>query len=129
RVQVMIDAPVTSMPHVKKGDLRALAVTSKDRVSTLPDVPTLAELGLPQIDITAWSGLLVPAGTPPETIGWLNDVFTRALSDKGLQEALASQYWAVTPSSPSGMRDFLDKETELWASLVKRAKLPVVKSQ
>lgn len=123
RVQVMVDAPVTSMPHVEAGGLRPLAVTSAVRSPYIPAVPTLAEAGWPQIDVTAWIGLLVPAGTSKENVQWLNEVFTNALSDSLLQKSLAAQYWTVTPSSPEEMRAFLDKELKRWADLASRAKL------
>ncbi|OWT56260.1 hypothetical protein CEY11_19775 [Candidimonas nitroreducens] len=125
RVQVMVDAPVTSMPHVKAGALHALALTSATRSPYLPDIPTLAESGWPHIDVTAWAGLVVPARTPKEDVAWLNAAFTKALSDPQLQKALAAQYWVVTPSSPAETRKFLDKEMKRWADLVARAKLTV----
>lgn len=125
RVQVMIDAPVTAMPHAKTGALRALAVTSGVRSPYLPDVPTLAESGWPQIDVTAWVGLLVPARTSKENVQWLNQAFTKALSDPQLQELLAAQYWTVTPGSPEEMRAFIEKEMNQWDDLVKRANLAI----
>lgn len=125
RVQVMVDAPVSSMPHVKAGALRALALTSASRSPYLPDIPTLAESGWPQIDVTAWAGLVVPARTPKKDVTWLNSAFTKALSDPQLQKSLAAQYWVITPSSPEGMRKFLKNEMERWADLVARAKLTV----
>lgn len=125
RVQAMIDAPVSSMPHVKAGALHALALTSATRSPYLPDIPTLAESGWPRIDVTAWAGLVVPAGTPKQDVAWLNSVFTKALSDPQLQKALAAQYWVITPDSPEEMRKFLEKEMKRWADLVARAKLNV----
>src|SRR5258706_8666624 len=73
QVSVMAPNLLTALPHIKAGKLRALAVTSAKRSEGLPDVPTIAESGLPGYDSTQWYGVLAPAGTPPPIVAQLHD--------------------------------------------------------
>ncbi|NUZ07523.1 Bug family tripartite tricarboxylate transporter substrate binding protein [Piscinibacter koreensis] len=91
QIQLNFDTPVTSIPHVKAGRLRALAITGTKRLATLPDVPTFAEAGLPAYDFQLWFGVLAPAGTPRPIIEKLSAEIARILAMPDVKQQLAEQ--------------------------------------
>ena len=91
RVEMMFSSVVAIMPQIKAGKLRPLAVTSPTRAALLPEVPTLAESGLPDYRAGSWYGLLAPAGTPPEIINRINAATQQALDQPGVRAQLASE--------------------------------------
>ena len=91
RVEMMFSSVVAIMPQIKAGKLRPLAVTSPTRAALLPEVPTLAESGLPDYRAGSWYGLLAPAGTPPEVINRINAATPQALDQPGVRAQLASE--------------------------------------
>ena len=121
--QVKLMAPnlLTALPHIKSGKLRALAVTSARRSEALPDVPTVAEAGLPGYDSTQWYGVLAPAGTPREIVARLHDEIVRALRDAEVGKRLAADGAEAVGSSPDEFSAFIRSETEKWASVAKAA--------
>lgn len=119
QIQVMFDSSV--IPYVNAGKLRALGVTSARRSSALPDVPTIAEAGLPGYEATAWFGILAPAGTPREIITKLNTEIVRALNDPEMQERLRSQGAEVAGNTPEEFAAFIKAETQKWAKVVKES--------
>ena len=92
--------PVTVLPHLKSGKLRALAVTSAQRSPVAPEVPTVAESGYPGFEALAWHGILAPAKTPPAIVDRLNAEFVKALADPATRELLVNQALAPVGSSP-----------------------------
>lgn len=88
RIQFAFDYPLTSVPHIRAGKLRALMVTSAKRIEPLPDVPTASELGLPELEIETWAGYFVPAGTSKSIVDRLNAAFVYALSDSQVRTKL-----------------------------------------
>lgn len=88
-VDVGFDIPSSALPHIQSGKLRALAVSSKTRSSVLPEVPTIAEQGLPGFEVLGWFGLLAPAGTPPEVVQRLNREVDAVLREPDVKERLA----------------------------------------
>lgn len=96
QVQVMIDNLITALPQVKAGKLRALAVTSAQRLPDLPDVPTIAESGYPGFEVTVWVGIVAPGKTPPATISALHADITKVLLCRTSNSALPR--WAVPVS-------------------------------
>ncbi len=106
---------------IKGGKLRALAVTSGERIPTLPDVPTLNESGYPGHDIAAWYGVLAPAGTPKEIVTVLNAQINAALADDTLRKRLESDSVIVRLGSPDDFSRFMSSERELWARAVKQS--------
>jgi tripartite-type tricarboxylate transporter receptor subunit TctC len=123
RVSVMIDAPVSSLPHIRSGALRALAVTSLRREPSLPDVPTMAESGFPGFEVVAWIGLVAPAHTRQAVIDRLNATFTQVLKEPDVRATLAAQGWDITPGSPHDLDLFIQKEIDHYRDVVRAANL------
>jgi len=106
---------------IKAGKLRALAVTSGERIPTVPDIPTLTESGYPELDLAAWYGILAPAGTPKEIVSVLNAQINAALADDTLRKRLESDSVIVRVGSPDDFSSFMSSERELWARAVKQS--------
>ena len=108
-----------SHPNVTAGKLRALAVISTARSSLLPDVPTMAEAGLPGFDASLYYGLAAPAGTPRPIIDKLNKVLREALASNEVKKQLGNDGTAITPGTPEDYADFIDKDEKKWSQLLK----------
>jgi tripartite-type tricarboxylate transporter receptor subunit TctC len=121
--QVLVMAPnvLTALPHIKSGKLRALAVTSPKRSAALPDVPSVAEAGLPGYDSTQWYGVLAPAGTQREIVARLHGAIARALRDEEVGKRLAADGAEPVGSSPEEFAAFIKSETEKWAKVAQTA--------
>jgi tripartite-type tricarboxylate transporter receptor subunit TctC len=118
----MAFAPIpASHPHVTAGTLRALAVTSQSRTSLLPEVPTIAESGLPGFDASLYYGLVAPAGTPRPIIDKLNETLRAALKSDEVKKQLVQDGTEITPSTPEEYAAFIDKEETKWSQLVKQS--------
>jgi tripartite-type tricarboxylate transporter receptor subunit TctC len=107
--------------QVKAGTLRALAVTSPKRAASLPDVPTLAELGVKGSDVETWFGLTAPAATPRDIIQRLNAEVRKALAAPDLQQRFADLSLSVTPSSPEELDALIKSEAVRWGEVIRRA--------
>jgi tripartite-type tricarboxylate transporter receptor subunit TctC len=113
-------APIpASHSNISAGTLRALAVTSSTRSGLLPDVPTIAEAGVPGFDASLYYGLAAPAGTPRPIIDKLNKVLRDALASGEVKRQLGSDGTEITPGSPEDYADLIDKDEKKWAQLVK----------
>ena len=112
-----------SLPHVKSGRLRALAVTGKARHPLLPDVPTVAELGLPQLEITNWTGIMVPAGTPADVVAKINGDANAALAEPEMRAKIVEQGFEPVAMTPAEARAFVDAEVAKWGRLVRDANI------
>ena len=111
-----------AVPHVKAGKLKALAVTSATRASVLPKVPTLAEAGLPGVEISSWYAYLAPAGTPPAILAQLNRDIAEVLSGSSVQGRLVAYgLEPAKPMEPGEVDAFIRKEVDRWAKVVKDA--------
>lgn len=112
-----------AIPLVKGGKTRALAVTGKERSAELPDVPSMAEAGYPDVDTHLWSGLFVPAGTPAPIVAKLTADFGRALADPSVRDSLKKM--AVTPAGPTGdaFKQIIDTDIKKFGDVVTAAKL------
>jgi len=108
-----------AMPYIRSGKLRALAVTTTKRSPAAPDVPTMAEAGVPGFDISNWFAYFVPAGTPPDAIGKLNAEINRALKLQDVREKLASLGAEVAGGSPEELAKFARAESAKFANLIK----------
>jgi tripartite-type tricarboxylate transporter receptor subunit TctC len=115
----MFDNLANSMPQVKAGKLRALAVTTAQRSSLVPDLPTMSEAGLPGFDISTWFGLLAPAGTPPDVIAKWNAEVTKILAAPDMRDKLAAQGAVAAPDSPQDFARFIASEVTKYARIVK----------
>ncbi len=120
QVQLMFDNLASSLPNVKAGKLHALAVTTLARSPAVPDLPTIAESGLPGFDLTTWFGLLVPAGTPHDIVVKLNAEIVRALDSKDMRERLEKMGAEPPPdNTPEHFAAFIRSEAEKYAKVVK----------
>jgi tripartite-type tricarboxylate transporter receptor subunit TctC len=119
QVQLMFDNMPSSFPHVKAGRLRALAVTSAKRSPAAPDVPTIAESGVPGYEAVAWFGILAPAGTPPEIVKKLNTEIAKTLKSPEVTKRLASQGAEPVSNTPEQFAAYIKSEMAKWAKVVK----------
>jgi tripartite-type tricarboxylate transporter receptor subunit TctC len=121
QVQMGFLAVATATPHVQAGKLRAIGVSSKTRSPVLPDVPTLAESGLPDYELDSWVALIAPAGLLRGTVDGLHKAFQTALASKEVQSAFAAQGVAVKTSTPEETRAFFEREQEKYAQIIKQS--------
>jgi len=118
-VQFMFDNLANATPQVKAGKLKALAVTTAERSRLAPELPTMAEAGIPGFDISTWYGLLAPAGTPKEVIAKWNAEVTRILNTPDVRERLAAQGAEAAPTTPEQFAAFIAREIPKYARIVK----------
>jgi tripartite-type tricarboxylate transporter receptor subunit TctC len=118
-VQFMFDNLASATPQVKAGKLRALAVTTARRSPLAPDLPTMAEAGLPGFDITTWYGLMAPAGTPSAIVAKWNAEVTKILNAPDVKERLAAQGAEAAPMTPDQFAAFIKSEIPKYARIVK----------
>jgi tripartite-type tricarboxylate transporter receptor subunit TctC len=121
QVQLMFDNLPPSLPQIKGGRLRALAVTSLTRAPALPDVPTIAESGLPGFEASSWFGILAPAGTPPAIIAKVNAEVAKWLASPEGKEKLVAIGANAGGGSPEDFAQHIQKETAKWAKVVKES--------
>jgi len=117
--QFMFDNLASSMPQVKAGKLRALAVTTAKRSGLVPELPTMAESGLAGFDISTWFGLLAPAGTPPDVIAKWNAHVVKILKSPEMRERLVAQGAEAAPTTPAEFAAFIAAEVPKYAKIVK----------
>jgi tripartite-type tricarboxylate transporter receptor subunit TctC len=120
-VQVLFGSLPSSFPHVKTGRLKALAVTGPARAAVAPELPTVAESGLPGYEVTSWYGLFVPAKTPEQIVKTLHAEVVRALALPDVKEAISRQGLEVVVKGPKEFADHIKRETEVWARVIKAA--------
>ncbi|GAB1579837.1 Bug family tripartite tricarboxylate transporter substrate binding protein [Bordetella petrii] len=118
-VSLMFDSISTSLPQVKAGKLKALAVTGEARSPLLPDVPTVQESGVPGFVVNGWYGILAPAGTPPEAVDKLSRAIADALREPGLRQQLTGYGYAPVGSTPQAFGQLIDSELQRWSKAVK----------
>ena len=116
---ITILGAVITVPQIKGGNLKALAVLGKKRTPALPQVPTANEQGLTNFDVSSWVGVLVPAGTPAPIIDKINNAFAQALKNPAVQARMAEQGNEVVASSPAQFGVFLSQESAKWAKVIK----------
>jgi tripartite-type tricarboxylate transporter receptor subunit TctC len=116
---ITILGAVITVPQIKGGNLKALAVLGKKRTPALPQVPTASEQGLSNFDVSSWVGVLVPVGTPAPIIDKINNAFAQALKSPAVQARMAEQGNEVVASSPAQFGAFLNQESAKWAKVIK----------
>lgn len=124
RVQIYFSTIPAALVHVQSGKLRGLAVTAPKRVASIPDVPTVAESGLPGFEIVAWFGIFAPAGTPKPIIATLNKSINQALRAPETQERFARQGLIPGGGTPDELGRFFHAEMKKWGALIKEVGIP-----
>ena len=119
RVTFMFHSLPAAMQQVRAGRLRALAVTSPQRVRTAPEVPTVAESGLPGFEVTSWYGVVGPAQLPREIVTRVNSAVNQALANPQMVERLASLGVEATPKTPEQFGEFVRRDIGKWAKVIK----------
>lgn len=123
QVQVYFDNTPNVLPHIKAGKIRALAVTSAKRFSLVPDLPTVAEAGVPGYEVTVWFGTVAPAGTPPEAITKINAEINRILTLPEVKERFTGGGIEIVGGTPETFGALIRKEATTWAKVVKDANI------
>jgi tripartite-type tricarboxylate transporter receptor subunit TctC len=120
-VQMMIDAITTTAPTVQAGQVRALGTTGKTRSSLLPDVPTVAEAGVPGYEATIWLGIMAPAGTPKAIVDKLNAEISKVVTRPATKEAWAKQGAIPLVMTPAEFEAYLRADIDKWAGVIQKA--------
>jgi tripartite-type tricarboxylate transporter receptor subunit TctC len=119
QVPMMVLDTAAGLPQIRAGKVKALAVMSLKRIPSLPDVPTLDELGIKGFEVTAWQGLFVPKGTPAEVVTRLSAEMNKAIQVPEVKARLEEFGLEVTPSDGPALGAFIQKETAFWHALIK----------
>ena len=114
QVPILWDTAASSMAHIQSGSLRPIVVAAKSRLPQLPDVPTFAEVGLPDYDAEMWNGLLAPAGLPKDVLAKLNDASRKALADKDVQAKYAGVGAYVVADKPEAFAAMIQDDVAKW---------------
>jgi tripartite-type tricarboxylate transporter receptor subunit TctC len=123
QVPMMVLDTAAGLPQIRAGKVKALAVMSKKRLPSLPDVPTLDEIGIKDFEVTAWQGLFVPKGTPPDIVAHLTAEMNKAINVPEVKARLEDFGLEVTPSDGPALAAFIQKETSFWHALIKERNL------
>jgi tripartite-type tricarboxylate transporter receptor subunit TctC len=126
QVHLSFSSPLTALPHVKSGRLRALGVTALERSKLMPDVPTIAEAGVPGYEVISWFGFLAPAGTPRPIVQKLHAEMAKSLTLPDVRERLANVGLEIIASTPEQMRAFVKADIAKWARVIRDARIPQV---
>ena len=118
-VQMMFDAITTMAPNAQAGQVRALGTTGTKRSELTPDVPTIAEAGVPGYEATIWLGIMAPAGTPKEIVGKLNAEINKVIARPDVKEAWAKQGAVPMPMTPAEFDKYMRDDIVKWAGVVK----------
>ena len=121
RVQFMFASSSTSVPQVRDGKLRALVTTLARRSPILPEVPTIAEAGMPEFSVTSWAGLFGPARMPKEIVDRINREFVAAMGRADVQAAMDKQAFVLSPSSPEKLGAFVKEQLESYRNILRAA--------
>jgi tripartite-type tricarboxylate transporter receptor subunit TctC len=121
RISMIFDNMPSALPLVKSGDIRAIAVTSATRSPAAPNIPTIAESGLPGFEATSWFALMAPAGMPKDVLARINAETIRVMSLPDVKEKLATLGLDAAPASPESLASLIQVETVKWAKVVKES--------
>jgi len=110
-----------AVAHIQAGRLRALAVTSRVRQSTLPDVPTMQELGFADFESGSWFGLLAPVGVSPGIVTRLNTVVNQAMNNPAMRQRYEALGYVLNPGTPEDFASFMRRERSKWGKVVAEA--------
>lgn len=121
RVGVMLSSPVSVLPHIQAGKLKAIGITSAQRSPSLPDVPTVAESGYEGFEVSGWYGIAAPKGTPADIVARLNKAVVDALASPEVKKSLEAAGVEAKSSSPEELAKLIPSEIERWSALIKEA--------
>ncbi len=121
RLQLTSDNVTSVLPHVTAGRLRALGVTGPRRIPLAPDIPTVAEAGVPRYEITAWGGYMAPAGTPAPIVAKLNAELNKVIASSAIRERWVALGIEPVGGTPERFTEHVSKETVKWTDVIKRA--------
>lgn len=121
QVDLIFSALPPALPLAKAGKVRVLGIAMPERLRSMPDMPTVAEQGLPGYEMSTWYGIFAPAGSPPEAIEKLGAEIRRAVADPKVREQIVAQGIEPVSSTPAEFRAFVNSELEKWAKVVKAA--------
>ena len=125
RIQILFAAPVAALPHVRSGKVRGIAASGAKRIALLPELPTIAESGVPGYESSAWYGLVLPARTPDAIVKTLNTAVVRVLHEPDVEQKMAANGVQIIASSPEQFAAFIREEVAKWARVVKLSKAVV----
>lgn len=125
QVDFMFDSITSARPHLQSGKLRALAITTKTRSPSLPDVPTVAEAGVPGYEVSPWFATFMPAGTPTPIVEKLGKTLNEAMKDPEVKKRFESIGAEAMGTTPQQLRTHLKTETDRWTQLIKQANIKV----
>jgi tripartite-type tricarboxylate transporter receptor subunit TctC len=123
QVQLTINNPLALLPHVKTGKLRALGTSSLQRLVAAPEIPTIAEAGLPGYEATLWYGIVLPAKSAPALIARLNTEFVRAVQQPDVRERMNSEGVLIIGSTPEQFAEHLRRESAKWGRVIRDAQI------
>ena len=126
RVSMMLETIPNALPLARSGQMRAIGVTTKERSASAPDIPTLAESGLPDFDVSAWTGLFAPAGTPRAVIDRLNAETQKLADDKDYVTRIHAMGTDVASSSPEAFGAFVHDDVARWTQVIEHAGIPKI---
>lgn len=121
QIQFSLIDTASSMPYIQNERVRPIAVSTEERLPSLPDVPTFSEAGVPDFIAFSWQGMIAPKGTPPEAIERLNKELNEALGNPKVQETLAAMGVQTTPTTPAEFEQFVEQQDVLWGDVIERA--------
>jgi tripartite-type tricarboxylate transporter receptor subunit TctC len=125
QVQIFINNPLTMIPHVKSGKIKAIAITGDTRTAALPQVPTFTEAGLPGLEVSPWFAVLAPAGTPKAIISKLTTEIARIVGLSDVQEFFAKQGLVPFYSTPEQLAALMKNDLARWAKVIKAANIRI----
>jgi tripartite-type tricarboxylate transporter receptor subunit TctC len=125
QADVTLNGMLATYPLVQGGKLKLIAVSSSKRMSAIPNVPTIAESGVPGFETGSWQGVIAPAGTPADVVAKLNGEIIKIVSTPEMRERLAAQGADVRTTTPAEFGTFIGNEKARWAKVVKDAKVKI----
>ncbi|MEO8187036.1 MAG: tripartite tricarboxylate transporter substrate binding protein [Polaromonas sp.] len=123
QVDIMVDNLITALPHIRSGKLTPIAVTTRERIPDLPQVPTLIESGYPDIVVTVWLGLFTSAKTPPAIVAALNRELQKVMASAEIRQRFAEQGGVSVGGSSQDFQDFVTSEQNRWGQVIRAANL------
>lgn len=124
-ISMVVAFPLAALPHIRSGKLKALAITGSQRNPALPDVPTVAESGVPGYEFTSWMGLVAPKGTPVDRIETVADATRQAMGDPSVRQRLNDAMTTPVAGGPQALREIINKDSEKMSALISKFQLKI----